>query len=183
MKRLSFIAIVIAALSFAAAAQPRPIAESSKPKAAAAPESFAVKYEGGMVGYSNKVEGTLKFDDAKERLIFSDSTNKRIFVIPYDTMLVIYPQSRSVTSTTGNVVKNIPLPGAVLGGFIKEKRRYLIIQIDDPDIDIRGVVNFKLESKELLDSVIQTLAEKAGLQERGDAYYRPRTKTQFDQVN
>ena len=36
----------------------------------------------------------------------------------------------------------------------------------------KGIVNFKIESKELLDSVIVGLAEKAKLTQRGDAYYR-----------
>ena len=41
-------------------------------------------------------------------------------------------------------------------------------------LDVKGLVNFKIADKELLDSVIQTLAEKAKLQQRGDAYYRPK---------
>ena len=28
------------------------------------------KYEGGMFGYSKKIQGTIKFDDANERLVF-----------------------------------------------------------------------------------------------------------------
>jgi len=36
------------------------------------------------------------------------------------------------------------------------------------------LVNFKVDNKELLDSVIQTLGQKAQMQQRGDAYYRPR---------
>ena len=63
----------------------------------------------------------------------------------------------------------------MLGGLIKEKRRYLILHFDDPDVEAaRGIVNFKLEDKELLDSVIQSLAGKANLTQRGDAYYRPK---------
>ena len=38
----------------------------------------------------------------------------------------------------------------------------------------RGIVNFKLATKELLDSVIQRLAGKADLAQRGDAFYRPK---------
>ena len=58
--------------------------------------------------------------------------------------------------------------------FIKEKRRYLIIQYSDADADVRGVTSFKLENKELLDSVIKTLGEKAELRKRGDSYIRSR---------
>jgi len=90
-------------------------------------------------------------------------------------VLVIYPQSKSVTSTTGQIVKNVPLPGAMLGGLIKEKRSYMILHFEDPDIEAaRGIVNFKLETKELLDSVIHSLAGKADLAQRGDAFYKPK---------
>lgn len=156
-------------------AQPRPIASTpQQPKEVApAPSSFTVKYEGGMFGYQKKEEGTLKFDDDNMRLVFYGKDQVERFQIPYHSVLVIYPQSKSVTSTTGNVVKNVPLPGASLAGFLKEKRQYLIVHYDDPDIEAaKGIVNFKLDSKELLDSVIIALAEKAELAQRGDAYYR-----------
>ena len=78
-------------------------------------------------------------------------------------------------STTGQVVRNIPLPGSMLGGLIKEKRRYLVMHFDDPDVEAaRACVNFKLDNKELLDSVMQSLADKANLTQRGEAYYRRR---------
>ena len=49
------------------------------------------------------------------------------------------------------------------------------LPIIDPDVEAaKGVVNFKLEDKALLDSVIQSLAGKAKLTQRGDAYYRPK---------
>lgn len=158
-------------------AQPRPIQNSGTPvvkKLPAAPQSFEAKYEGGMFGYSSKEAGTLKFDDDNSRLVFYGADKKEKFSIPYDALVVIYPQSKSVTSTTGTVVSHIPLPGAALAGLIKEKRRYLVAQFDHPDADVTGLVNFKLANKELLDSVIQTLGEKAKMRQRGDAYYRPK---------
>jgi hypothetical protein len=161
----------------AAFGQPRPVDASAKPVAAsakAAPVSFEAKYEGGMFGYNSKEVGMLKFDDDNQRLIFFGKDQKEKFSIPYKSVQVIYPQSKSVTSTTGQVVRNIPLPGAFLGGLIKEKRRYLVMHFDDPDVEARGLVNFKLENKDLLDSVIQSLAGKAKLTQRGDAYYRPK---------
>lgn len=166
--------LVFSALGFA---QPRPAdnktSVQSSPKQTA-PASFEAKYEGGLFGYNEKETGMLKFDDANERLVFFGKDQKEKFSMPYDSLLVIYPQSKSVTSNTGNVVRHIPLPGAGLAGFLREKRRYLIVHFDDPDVDAKGVVNFKLDNKELLDSVIQTLGEKAELTQRGDAYYRPR---------
>ncbi len=139
---------------------------------ARATPSFEAKYEGGMFGYSNKESGTLRFDDVNKRVVFYGKDQKEKFSIAYNAFLVIYPQSKSVTSTTGNVVRHIPLPGAGLAGLLKEKRRYLIIQYEDPDVDVRAIVNFKLSNKKILESVIQTLGQKADLTKRGDAFYR-----------
>ena len=177
MKKLMFLSICSFVFASAAFAQPRPLERTATKTAAKgpAPSSVPVKYEGGMFGFSDKVDGTLKFDDENSRLIFMSAAEKELFGIPYAALLVIYPQSKSVTSTTGNVVSHIPLPGAGLAGFIKEKRRYLIIQFDDPDVDAKGVVNFKLADKETLDAVLSALAEKARLQSRGDAYYKPKS--------
>jgi hypothetical protein len=177
MKKLLLITAAIGVLATGSLAQVRPMEKTpSKPAAKPqAPASVAVKYEGGMYGFGRKMEGTLKFDDINSRLVFYGADQKELFAIPYDAFTVIYPQSKSVTSTTGNVVKWIPLPGAGLAGFIKEKRRYLVIQFDDPDVDAKGTINFKVENKETLDAVLLALADKAGLQQRGDAYYKPRT--------
>lgn len=175
MKTIFSIALLTLCFAAIAFGQPRPVDNSkSGVKAKPAPESFAAKYEGGMFGFNDKEAGTLKFDDANDRLIFFGKEQKEVFAIPYESLLVIYPQSQSVTSTAGNVISHIPLPGAALAGFIKEKRRYLIIQFEDLDIDAKGAVNFKLEDKDLLDSVLQTLADKAKLSQRGEAYYRPK---------
>ncbi len=181
-KILVLLCAMIFAFSLNVFAQVRPI-EKSKDQTAPktqAPESFSAKYEGGMFGFSKKEEGMLKFDDVNERIVFYGENKKETFSIPYKSMLVVYPQSKSVTSTTGNVVKAIPLPGAMLGGFMKEKRRYLIINYDDPDVDAKGAINFKLQDKELLDSVIHAIGEKAKLSQRGDAYYRPKNTAQTD---
>lgn len=164
-----------------ASAQMRPVGDDDSPAAKkTAPASFQAKYEGGMFGYSEREEGTLKFDDENKRIVFYGKDQKEKFSIAFDAMTVIYPQSKSVTSTTGQVVRNIPLPGAILGGLIKEKRRYLVVHFDDPDVDSKGIVNFKLEDKNVLDAVIQALGDKAKLTRRGEAYYRPRaTKTEI----
>jgi len=166
-----FLAAVVATFG-----QPRMMEKpvSSAPAKPAAPPSFEAKYEGGMFGYSTREVGTLKFDDDNLRLVFYGADKKEKFSINYEDLNVIYPQSKSVTSTTGTVVSHIPLPGAGLGSYIKEKRLYLVVQFKDPDADVEGLVNFKLENKELLDSVLQTLGQKARMQQRGDAYYRPK---------
>ncbi len=179
MKKLGQISLIFLSLSFVAFAQPRPVDKADKPSAAAkpAPTSFTAKYEGGLFGFTDKESGVLKFDDENQRIVFFDKDQREKFGIPYTSLLVVSPESKSVTSTSGNVVSHIPLPGAALGSLMKEKRRYLVLQFNDTDADARGLVNFKVESKELLESVIQTLGEKAKLTQRGDAYYRPRSKT------
>jgi hypothetical protein len=139
-----------------------------------APAVVNVRYEGGFFGMSDKESGTLKFDDANERLTFHGEDGKERFGIPYASVLMVYPDEKSVTSTTGNVVKHIPLPGAALAGLIKEKRRYLILQFDDPDVDAKGTTSFKLENKDILESVIYAIGTKAKMKPRGDAYIRPR---------
>lgn len=174
MNKLVFAASLTILFSCAVFAQPR-IATTGAPAAAKkAPDSFPAKYEGGMLGFDKKEAGTLKLDNANERLVFFGKEGKETFSIPYAALLAIYPQSQSVTSTTGNVVSHIPVPGAGLAGLIKEKRRYLIVQFDDPDVDVKGTANFLIGDKALLDSVLQTLAERAELTQRGDAYFRPK---------
>lgn len=172
-----FTAFIMLAISAGIAAQVRPAGTdgTSSDRKDPAPQSFEVKYEGGMFGYGKKESGTLKFDDINERIVFYGKDGKEKFSIGFQQISVISPQSRSVTSTTGNVVRNIPLPGSVLGGLIKEKKRYLIVQFADRDADVSGTVSFKLDNLKLLESVIQTLGEKAKMTQRGDAYYRPRT--------
>ncbi len=183
MKELVF-CLIFAFLCFTHVfAQPRMVVINKTEKSAAvlSPASFEAKYEGGMFGFSRKEVGTIRFDDANFRLVFFSKQNKELFSIPYKAMVVIYPQSQSAQSTTGKVVQNIPLPGAGLAGiFMKEKKRYLIINFDDPELDARGTVNFKLDDAKLLGSAIQTLGDKAEMQQRGDAYYRPKVTAQPD---
>ncbi len=181
MKKILFsIAFAVLCFSVNALAQARPAEKSQETKtmartAASAPASFEAKYEGGMFGFGQRQKGTLKFDDANERLVFYGKDRKEKFSIPYKAMLVISPQSQSVRSTAGSVVSAIPLPGAGLAGLIRSKRRYLVVNFKEPDADVRGLVNFRIENKELLESVLQTLGEKAKMTKRGDAYYRPQS--------
>lgn len=179
MNKLAIFLIAVVSFALTAYAQPRPVDRSSaSEKAPPAPATFEAKYEGGLFGFSKKEEGTLKFDDENARIVFLGKNGKELFGIPYRSLVVISPQSRSVTSNTGHIVGAIPVIGAgILGGFIKEKRRYMVVQFNDPDADARGTTSFKLDNKELLDSVIQTLGEKAKLTQRGDSFYRPRPKT------
>ncbi len=175
MKKFSLLCAILFAFSMIAFAQPRtPQTAEEKKTVAKAPDSFTAKYEGGLIGYSKKETGMLKFDDINERLVFFGKDQKEKFSIPYQAMQFLSPSSKSQTSTTGTVVSMIPVPGAGLAGlFMKEKKRYLVIQFSDPDVgEARGITNFKIENKELLESVIYTLGEKAKMKQRGDSYFR-----------
>jgi hypothetical protein len=69
------------------------------------------------------------------------------------------------------VAQHIPYIGFPLG-FIKTKVRYLTLQYSDPDTNVSGVTSFKLANKDLVDSVVYALANKAGLTPRGEIYVR-----------
>lgn len=174
---MKFTHLVVALFLFVGAAfgQPRaPEKETTAKDVKPAPAIVNAQYQGGFFGVSDKESGQLKFDDANERLVFFGEDGKERFGIPYSSVLMIYPDEKSVTSTTGNVVKYIPLPGAGLAALWKEKRRYLILNYDDPDVDAKGTTSFKLENKDILESVIFSIGTKAKLKQRGDAYIRPK---------
>lgn len=161
-----------------AAAQPRIVEKKpeAKPEPAALGQvSYKARYEGGMFGFSEKETGTMKFDGNNYRLIFFGKNGKELFSIPYTAIQVVYPQSKSVQSTGGKVMERVPLPGAGIAGvFMKNKTRYMILNFDDQDVDAKGTINFKFDTQESLNSAIQTLGTKAEMQQRGDAFYRPR---------
>lgn len=188
-KRLILLAVCLLANVAAISAQPRQVKKKQDAKieqkvvaAAPAPERFAAKYDGGMFGYDKREKGILKFEDANERIVFYGKDGREKFSVPYKAMLIISPHSRSQRSTTGQVIGAIPLPGVGLASlFIREKLRYLVINFDDPQVEAKGTVNFKLANKELLASVIQTLGEKANMTRRGDAYLRPKTTPKTDE--
>ncbi len=175
-KVISLVSVILCFAAFVSA-QPRIVEKQVEKKAPAAiaPISFKAKYEGGMFGFSKKEEGTLKFDDANFRLVFFDKDNKERFGIPYKALIVIYPNTQSVQSGTGKVVQNVPIMGAgIVGQFMKKNVRYLVINFDDPDMDAKGTTSFRLDTTELLESVVQTLGNKAEMQPRGDSFYRPK---------
>ncbi len=183
-KKLITLTTLLGAFSWAAFGQVHPVEQPKSENIVkkTAPVSFVAKYEGGMFGFSRKEEGTLRFDDAGSRLVFFGKDNKEKFHIPYKTILVVYPSQKKVQSGTGTGVGAIPVPGAGLAGsLMKKKKHYLAIQFNDPDVDAAGTTSFLIDTDELLDSVIQTLGNKAKLTQRGDAYYRPRSQIVIDE--
>ena len=140
----------------------------------AAPNSFAAQYQGGMFGYSKKIKGTLAYDDANKRFVFRDKDNKEILGFPYKSLNVVYGSSQSYRPTAATVASAVPSIYAIPFGFIRGKNRFLVVEFNDPDSNVKGTTSFKVANKALLESVVQTLGDKAELKQRGDAFYRPR---------
>ena len=149
-------------------------AQPQTPAPAPAPQSVKAKYEGGVVGYLKKQDGTLKFDDANHRLVFLDKNAHEYFPIPYSAIIALYPETHSVQPTSARVISSVPTPYGIgmLGMLARKKLRYMIVQYNDPDTKANGVASFKLDDKDLLLSVISTLAQKSELTQRGEAYVR-----------
>jgi hypothetical protein len=183
MKRINTLALAAAvvtlALTAVVSAQRQGTAQSqtttaqtNAPKPPPAPASVKAKYEGGMVGYK-KAEGTLNFDDANGRLVLRDKLGRELFPLAYNSLLMAWPDTKSRTSTTGRVLAStVPYGLGLPGLLMKNKSRYMILRYQDPDTGTEGMTSFKISDKGMLASVLATLAEKAGLVARGDAYVR-----------
>ncbi len=151
--------------------------DASKPETATtppapAPQTVKAKYEGGVFGYPKKLDGTLTFDDVNQRLLFRNEKQKEVLFVPYNALTGAYGDTHSVRPAAATVASNIPSIYALPAHFIKTKVRYLTLQYNDPDSKASGVTSFRLENKDLLDSVLNTLANKAGLTKRGEVFIR-----------
>jgi len=118
------------------------------------------------------MEGTLNFDDTNQRLVFKDSTQKERLFVPYGAVTGAYADTHSVQPAAATVAGNVPSIYALPAHFIKTKVRYLTVQYNDPDSKVNGITSFRLENKDILDSVLNTLAGKAGLNKRGDVFVK-----------
>jgi hypothetical protein len=145
--------------------------DATKSAPAPAPQSMKAKYEGGVFGYSRTMDGTLSFDDTNQRLLFRNQAGKEVFFIPYKAVTSAFADTQKRRPSAATVASNIPYFGIPLG-FIKTKVRYLTIQYNDPDTRAAGVTSFRLDNKNLVESAVVTLANKAGLQARGEVYVR-----------
>lgn len=141
-----------------------------------APKSMKAKYEGGVFGYTKTMEGTLTFDDVNNRLLFKDKTPPKEISIPYEAIVSAFADTQKKRPAAATVASNVPFYGFP-AGFIKTKVRYLTLQFNDPDSKVSGVTSFKLDNKELLESVLVTIADKANLTKRGDIYVRKKDET------
>ena len=171
MKRVVFLFSLLFCFSAIAWGQPRP---ADKTVPATTRSAYPVRYEGGMFSGS-KEKGDLKFDDANQRVVFHRKTDgKEMFHIPYDALLIIYPDSKDSTPQSGKVLSKVPLPGAGLFDLMSKSTKYANLTYDDPDVDVKGTASFRFEGKEQLLEFIHNLGSRAKLTQRGDAYYRPK---------
>jgi hypothetical protein len=152
------------------AVEPDPEAKSQTPRPKPAPKTLKAKYEGGVFGYTKTMEGTLTFDDVNNRLLFKDKKPPKEISIPYESITSAFSDTQKKQPAAATVASHIPYGSAA--GLIKTKVRYLTLQFSDPDSKVTGITSFKLENKEILESALVTLADKAGLTLRGDIYVR-----------
>lgn len=167
---------VLLILLFSAAAigqRPRAVPKDTSQPAVTpppAPATVKAKYEGGVFGYPHKKTGSLTLDAPNTRLVFRDDKQKELFSIPFGSITGAYGAEHSVRPAAATVISHIPY--GFPARFIKTKVRYLTLQYDDPDSKAQGVTSFRLENKDILASVLHTLASKAGLTARGEIYVR-----------
>jgi hypothetical protein len=141
-----------------------------KPATPPAPSTVKAKYEGGVFGYTKTMDGTLTFDDVNNRLLFKDKKPPKEISIPYESITSAFSDTQKKQPAAATVASHIPYGSAA--GLIKTKVRYLTLQFSDPDSKVTGITSFKFENKDILESALVTLAEKAGLTLRGDIYVR-----------
>ena len=147
------------------------------PTPPAPPKVVTAKYMGGFASYRKKQEGMLTFDDRNQRLVFRDKDEKEVISISYDAVMVTFGDYES-RRLLGQGTSSVLLAGAgILGApalLLKKKFEYLTIQFEDPETYLRGTTQFKLKNKEMVDSVVYALAQKAGLMQQGAIYTRRR---------
>jgi len=147
---------------------PEPAAKTQTTKPS--PKTLKAKYEGGVFGYTKTMEGTLTFDDENNRLLFKDKNPPKEITIPYDSITSAFADTQKRRPAAASVIRYIPY--GFPAGFIKKKVRYLTLQYNDPDSKVSGITSFKLENKEILESALVTLADKADMTMRGDIYVK-----------
>lgn len=182
MKSLSKIicAGLLAVLMTCAAFGQRPrVTDASGPDAPPppAPPTVKAKYEGGIFGYNQKVDGTINFDDVNNRLVFRNKYQKELFAIPYNAVLSTFADTQSRRPTAASIIGSAVPYGLGLPALLfKKKYRYVTLQYEDPDTKVAGVTSFKVENKQILASVVSTLANKAGLTQRGEVFVRTKPR-------
>ncbi len=181
LRRTALSLLFIAGISNPAVAQRPPAVTSQRPvestaRVPTASSTVKAKYEGGVLGYPQKREGTLNFDDANERLVFRDKQGAELFAIPYEAINAAYADTQSRRPTGAVIAANsVPYGLGLPALFIKNKYRYLALHYRDTEARIVGTTSFKIDNKALLESTLNTLGTKANMTRRGEIFIRPRT--------
>lgn len=152
-----------------------PNASKQATKVAPAPQTVKAKYEGGVFGYRKTMEGTLSFDDDNSRLVFKKD-QKEMFFIPYSAVTSAFADTQKRRPKAATIASAIPIIYALPAQFIKTKVRYLTMNYYDKDTHVTGVTSFRMENKEILASVLQSLAAKADMVPRGEIYVKARAE-------
>ena len=185
MKLLVVMILTLASVSAAYSQRPRNVdptpTDASKATPRPAPQTMKAKYEGGVFGHTKTMEGTLSFDDTNNRLLFKNKQQKEVMFIPYGAVLSAFADTQKRRPAAATVASHIPYIGFPLG-LIKTKVRYLTLQYSDPDTNVSGITSFRLENKDLVDSVVYALANKAGLTARGDVYVKKAESAEVKQT-
>ena len=174
MRFIGSLLLLGALLTGAYAQRPRSMETEpqQKPATPPAPSTVKAKYEGGVFGYTKTMDGMLTFDDANSQLLFKDRKTTKQIHIPYAALTSAFADTKKRQPTAATVASAVPLIYTVPAHFIKKKVRYLTLQYNDQDSQQAGITSFKIENKELLESVLVTLAGKSGLTLRGDIYVK-----------
>jgi hypothetical protein len=176
MNSIVLMILMLVSASAVLAQRPRAMEQTpdnnAKTTPAPAPSTVKAKYEGGVFGYHKTMEGTLILDDANQRLLFKDRKTPKEIHIPYDAIASAFADTQKRRPAAATVISHIPVIFALPAHFIKTKVRYLTIQYSDPDTRISGITSFKLQNKEVLESVLVSLAQKAAMTQRGDIYVK-----------
>src|SRR5688500_17939340 len=136
----------------------------------APPKVVPAKYMGGFASYRKKQEGMLTFDDRNQRLVFRDKNEKEVISLSDDAVMVA-AADHAPRRLMGDGTKSVVLGTAGILGLpamlLKKKFEYLTIQFEDPETYLRGTTQFKLKNKDVIDSMVYALAQKAGLIQQG----------------
>ena len=176
MKFISTLLLLGLMLTGAFAQRPRetePQPAQKTQTTAPAPKTVKAKYEGGVFGYRETMEGMLTFDDDNKRLLFKDKKPPKEIHIPYEAITSAFADTQKRRPAAATVASHIPLYG-IPAGFIRTKVRYLTIQYLDPDSGVNGITSFRLQNKDVLASWLEALANKTGMTRRGDIYVKKR---------
>ena len=175
MKLIGTLLLLGALIPTAYAQRPRALESEpaqKKTTTAPAPSSVKAKYEGGVFGYTKTMEGSLMLDDSNNMLLFKDKKSAKQIHIPYNVVTSAFADTQKRQPRAATVASNVPLIYSLPAHFIRTKVRYLTIQYSDPDTQQSGITSFKLENKDVLNSVLVALAEKTGMTQRGDIYVK-----------